>query len=112
MIKYLERKKKNIMPLTKKIIECNKKGQPVLVGTTSIEKSEKISSYLMIKKLNIMFLNAKQQNHEANIIAEAGKINAVTIATNMAGRGTDIKLGGNKDFIYDGKKENAEEVKK
>ncbi len=98
--------------ITNKIIECNKKGQPVLVGTTSIEKSEKISSYLNDKKVDHNVLNAKQHEKEANIIAEAGKINAVTIATNMAGRGTDIKLGGNKDFIYDGKKENEEEIKK
>ena len=97
--------------ITNKILECNKKGQPVLVGTTSIEKSEKISSYLKNKKIVHNILNAKQHEKEANIIAEAGKINAVTIATNMAGRGTDIKLGGNKDFIYDGKKENVEDVK-
>ncbi len=97
--------------ITNKIIECNKIGQPVLVGTTSIEKSEKISSYLSNKKINHNVLNAKQHEKEAKIIAEAGKINAVTIATNMAGRGTDIKLGGNKDFIYDGKKENAENIK-
>ena len=96
--------------ITNKIIECNKKGQPVLVGTTSIEKSEKISSYLN-KKINHNVLNAKQHEKEANIIAEAGKINAVTIATNMAGRGTDIKLGGNKDFVYDGKKEDEKIVK-
>ena len=98
--------------ITKKIIECNKKGQPVLVGTTSIEKSEKISSLLNSKKIDHNVLNAKQHQKEANIIAEAGKINAVTIATNMAGRGTDIKLGGNKDFIYDGKKEDEKVVKK
>ncbi len=97
--------------ITDKIIECNKKGQPVLVGTTSIEKSEKISSFLNKKKIKHNVLNAKQHEKEANIIAEAGKINAVTIATNMAGRGTDIKLGGNKDFIKEGKKENEEEVK-
>ena len=97
--------------ITNKILECNKKGQPVLVGTTSIEKSERISSFLNTKKINHNVLNAKQHEKEANIIAEAGKINAVTIATNMAGRGTDIKLGGNKDFIYDGKKESAEKVK-
>ena len=97
--------------ITNKILECNKKGQPVLVGTTSIEKSEKISSYLSEKKINHNVLNAKQHEKEANIIAEAGKINAVTIATNMAGRGTDIKLGGNKDFIFNGKKENEENVK-
>ena len=98
--------------ITNKIIECNRKGQPVLVGTTSIEKSEKISAYLDSKKINHNVLNAKQHEKEANIIAEAGKINAVTIATNMAGRGTDIKLGGNKDFIYDGKKEDESEIKK
>ncbi len=97
--------------ITNKILECNKKGQPVLVGTTSIEKSEKISSFLNNKKIIHNVLNAKQHEKEANIIAEAGKVNAVTIATNMAGRGTDIKLGGNKDFIYDGKKESAEKVK-
>ena len=98
--------------ITNKILECNKKGQPVLVGTTSIEKSERISSFLNTKKINHNVLNAKQHEKEANIIAEAGKINAVTIATNMAGRGTDIKLGGNKDFIYDGKKEDEVVVKK
>ncbi len=98
--------------ITNKIIECNKKGQPVLVGTTSIEKSEKISSYLNVKKIKHNILNAKQHEKEASIIAEAGKINAVTIATNMAGRGTDIKLGGNKDFIYEGKKENEQDIKK
>ncbi len=97
--------------ITNKIIECNKKGQPVLVGTTSIEKSEKISAYLDNKKIKHNVLNAKQHEKEARIIAEAGKVGAVTIATNMAGRGTDIKLGGNKDFIFDGKKENENEVK-
>ena len=98
--------------ITNKIIECNRKGQPVLVGTTSIEKSEKISSFLNNKKIRHNILNAKKHEKEARIIAEAGKINAVTIATNMAGRGTDIKLGGNKDFIYEGKKENEEQIKK
>jgi preprotein translocase subunit SecA len=97
--------------ITNKIIECNKKGQPVLVGTTSIEKSEKISNYLNNKKIKHNVLNAKQHEKEARIIAEAGKVGAVTIATNMAGRGTDIKLGGNKDFIYDGRKENINEIK-
>tara|TARA_B100001063_G_scaffold11147_1_gene8678 strand:+ start:7526 stop:10090 length:2565 start_codon:yes stop_codon:yes gene_type:complete len=96
--------------IVNKIIDCSKKGQPVLVGTTSIEKSEKISSYLNNKKINHNVLNAKQHEKEASIIAEAGKTNAVTIATNMAGRGTDIKLGGNKDYIKDGKKENKEEI--
>ena len=97
--------------ITNKIIECNKKGQPVLVGTTSIEKSEKISNLLNAKKIKHNVLNAKQHEKEARIIAEAGKVGAVTIATNMAGRGTDIKLGGNKDFIFEGKKENETLVK-
>ena len=97
--------------ITNKIIECNQKGQPVLVGTTSIEKSEKISSFLDTKKIKHNVLNAKQHEKEARIIAEAGKVGAVTIATNMAGRGTDIKLGGNKDFIFEGKKENEKIIK-
>ncbi len=85
-----------------KINECNATGQPVLVGTTSIEKSEKISELLSHKNIDHNVLNAKQHEKEAKIIAEAGKSGAVTIATNMAGRGTDIKLGGNKDFFEDG----------
>ena len=97
--------------ITNKIIECNKKGQPILVGTTSIEKSEKISALLDNKNIKHNVLNAKQHEKEARIIAEAGKVGAVTIATNMAGRGTDIKLGGNKDFIFDGKKESENEAK-
>ena len=98
--------------ITNKIIECNKIGQPVLVGTTSIEKSEKISTFLNNKKIKHNILNAKQHEHEAKIIAEAGKIGAVTIATNMAGRGTDIKLGGNKDFVEEGKTNNSDQIKK
>ena len=97
--------------ITNKIIECNKKGQPVLVGTTSIQKSENISNYLNAKKIKHNVLNAKHHEKEAMIIAEAGKVGAVTIATNMAGRGTDIKLGGNKDFIFNGKKENENVIK-
>ena len=97
--------------ITNKIIDCNKKGQPVLVGTTSIEKSEKISSFLKNKNISHNILNAKQHEKEAKIIAEAGKVGAVTIATNMAGRGTDIKLGGNKDFVEDGKKADENEIK-
>jgi preprotein translocase subunit SecA len=97
--------------ITKKIIECHKNGQPTLVGTTSIEKSEKISDLLNKKKIKHNILNAKQHEQEAQIIAEAGKIGAVTIATNMAGRGTDIKLGGNKDFIVEEKTVDREEIK-
>ncbi len=98
--------------ITNKIIECNNKGQPVLVGTTSVEKSEKISALLDNKKIKHNVLNAKQHEKEAKIIAEAGKINAVTIATNMAGRGTDIKLGGNKDFIEEGKINDFDQIEK
>ena len=97
--------------ITNKILECNKVGQPVLVGTTSIEKSEKISEFLK-KKVKHNVLNAKQHEKEAKIIAEAGKTGSVTIATNMAGRGTDIKLGGNKDFVEEGKINDVDEYKK
>ena len=90
--------KEKYLAITNKIIDCHTKGQPVLVGTTSIEKSEKISKNLIEKKIKHNVLNAKQHDKEAKIIAEAGKVGAITIATNMAGRGTDIQLGGNKDF--------------
>jgi preprotein translocase subunit SecA len=81
------------------IEECHKKGQPVLVGTVSIEKSELLAA--MIKKRGIPHnvLNAKNHEKEAEIVAQAGKLGAVTIATNMAGRGTDIKLGGNAEYM-------------
>jgi preprotein translocase subunit SecA len=90
--------KEKYLAITNKIIECINRGQPVLVGTTSIEKSEKISKNLLKKNIKHSVLNAKQHDKEAKVIAEAGKIGAITIATNMAGRGTDIQLGGNKDF--------------
>ena len=77
------------------IKECQKRGQPVLVGTTSIEASELLSSLLNAEKLNHQVLNAKQHEREALIVAEAGRPGMITIATNMAGRGTDIVLGGN-----------------
>ncbi|MBS3786256.1 MAG: preprotein translocase subunit SecA, partial [Gammaproteobacteria bacterium] len=79
------------------IQDCNKRGQPVLVGTTSIESSERISTALAKAKIAHEVLNAKQHEREAGIIADAGKPGAVTIATNMAGRGTDIVLGGNTE---------------
>ncbi len=97
--------------ITNKIIECNDKGQPVLVGTTSIEKSEKISSLLQRQNIKHNVLNAKHHEQEAKIIAEAGKIGAVTIATNMAGRGTDIKLGGNKDYEGEGQVADKNQIK-
>ncbi|MBE6856856.1 MAG: preprotein translocase subunit SecA [Ruminococcus sp.] len=82
-----------------KIIECNKKGQPILVGTISIEKSELLSAMLKRKGVKHEVLNAKHHAKEAEIVAQAGKLGAVTIATNMAGRGTDIMLGGNAEFL-------------
>ena len=80
------------------IIECHEKGQPVLVGTVSIEKSEYLSKLLKNKGIKHNVLNAKYHDKEALIVAQAGKFGAVTIATNMAGRGTDIMLGGNADY--------------
>ena len=103
--------------IIKKIEECKKSKQPVLVGTTSIEKSEKISMLLKDKNIFHSILNAKHHEQEAKIIADAGKLGAITIATNMAGRGTDIQLGGNlstlekkkliekKDFLLEEKKQ-------
>ena len=81
------------------IIECHKKGQPVLVGTISIEKSELLSAILKKHGIKHNVLNAKYHDKEAEIIAQAGKFGAVTIATNMAGRGTDIMLGGNAEYL-------------
>lgn len=81
------------------IIEAHEKGQPVLVGTISIEKSEKLSAMLKKRGIKHEVLNAKHHEKEAQIIAQAGKLGAVTIATNMAGRGTDIVLGGNAEYL-------------
>ena len=81
------------------IKECHEKGQPVLVGTISIEKSEHLSKLLKKEKIEHNVLNAKNHEKEAEIIAQAGKYGSVTIATNMAGRGTDIMLGGNAEFL-------------
>ncbi|MBE6888970.1 MAG: preprotein translocase subunit SecA [Ruminococcaceae bacterium] len=79
--------------------ECHAKGQPVLVGTITIEKSELLSKLLKARGIKHEVLNAKNHEREAEIIAQAGKKGAVTIATNMAGRGTDIKLGGNAEYL-------------
>ncbi len=84
--------------IAKAIREKNEKGQPVLVGTVSIEKSELLSSFLDKEGVKHEVLNARQHEREAHIVAQAGRIGAVTIATNMAGRGTDIQLGGNLEF--------------
>ncbi len=104
-------KEKNFAIL-KKVQECNSKDQPILVGTTSIAKSEKISELLKKNKIQHNVLNAKHHEKEAKIIAEAGKNGMVTIATNMAGRGTDIQLGGNKNLEkHENIKTNREKVK-
>lgn len=85
--------------LLQEISQCYQKGQPVLIGTISVEKSEELSRILNKNKIKHNVLNAKNHEKEAEIIAQAGKKGAVTIATNMAGRGTDILLGGNPDFL-------------
>ncbi len=81
------------------ISECHEKGQPVLVGTVTIEKSELLSKMLKRQGIQHQVLNAKHHEKEAEIVAQAGKLGAVTIATNMAGRGTDIMLGGNAEYL-------------
>ncbi len=86
--------------IVEEIKDCYERGQPVLVGTISIEKSERLSGYLKRQGIKHNVLNAKYHEKEAEIIAQAGQKEAVTIATNMAGRGTDILLGGNPDFLF------------
>ena len=83
----------------RQVKECHEKGQPVLVGTVSIEKNEKLSYLLQREGIKHNLLNAKNHEKEAEIVAQAGKLGAVTVATNMAGRGTDIMLGGNADYM-------------
>ncbi|ERT56230.1 preprotein translocase subunit SecA [Peptoniphilus sp. BV3C26] len=85
--------------VTREIIECHESGQPVLVGTISIEKSEELSKYLKRAGIKHNVLNAKNHEMESEIVAQAGRFGAVTIATNMAGRGTDIMLGGNPEYM-------------
>ncbi len=85
--------------VVEQVVACHEKGQPVLVGTVTIEKSEQLSDMLKRRGIKHEVLNAKYHEKEAEIIAQAGKLGAVTIATNMAGRGTDIMLGGNAEFM-------------
>ncbi|HSB45457.1 MAG TPA: preprotein translocase subunit SecA [Nitrospira sp.] len=92
--------KEKFAAIAEEIKECHERGQPVLVGTISIEKSEKLAGILSRNGIKHNVLNAKQHEREAEIVAQAGRKGAVTIATNMAGRGTDILLGGNPDFMY------------
>ena len=88
-----------IMAIVEQIKECHQKGQPVLVGTVSIDKSEMLSQVLKKSGIPHNVLNAKQHEKEAEIVAQAGRYGAVTISTNMAGRGTDIMLGGNPEYM-------------
>ena len=85
--------------VTEEIKACHEKGQPVLVGTVSVEKSEELSSHLKKAGIKHQVLNAKRHKQESEIVAQAGRLGAVTIATNMAGRGTDIVLGGNPEYM-------------
>ena len=93
--------------VVEEIAEKHEKGQPALVGTISIEKSERLSSMLKKRKVPHVVLNAKFHEQEATIVAQAGQVGAVTIATNMAGRGTDILLGGNPEYLAKQKAKNA-----
>ena len=92
--------KEKFAAIVEEIKECHERGQPVLVGTISIEKSERLAGLLTRNGVKHNVLNAKQHEREAEIVAQAGRRGAVTIATNMAGRGTDILLGGNPDFMF------------
>jgi preprotein translocase subunit SecA len=92
--------KEKFAAIVEEIKECHERGQPVLVGTISIEKSERLAGLLSRNGVKHNVLNAKQHEREAEIVAQAGRKGAVTIATNMAGRGTDILLGGNPDFMF------------
>ncbi len=98
--------------VVEEIAEKNEKGQPVLVGTISIEKSEHLSTMLKKRKVPHVVLNAKYHEQEATIVAQAGQVGAVTIATNMAGRGTDILLGGNPEYLARQKAKDDEELYK
>ncbi len=98
------------LAIIEQVKKCYEKGQPVLIGTISIEKSELLSKLLKKQKIKHNVLNAKHHQQEAHIIANAGRFGAVTIATNMAGRGTDIQLGGNAEMISQDKKQDLLKV--
>ena len=104
---YLTEKDK-VAAIVEDIVDCSERGQPVLVGTTSIEASELLSSFLKKQNIKHSVLNAKQHEREAQIVQNAGRSGAITIATNMAGRGTDIVLGGSMDAAFADAGENAE----
>lgn len=91
--------KEKLRAVVDEINKCHEKGQPVLVGTSSIENSEKVSKFLKTKRIPHHVLNAKHHEREAEIVSQAGRKGAITIATNMAGRGTDIVLGGNPEYL-------------
>jgi preprotein translocase subunit SecA len=91
--------KEKFRAVVEEIVDCHQRGQPVLVGTVSIEKSERLDRILQRRKIRHVVLNAKYHEREADIVAQAGRLGAVTIATNMAGRGTDIVLGGNPEGL-------------
>ncbi|RIL11671.1 MAG: preprotein translocase subunit SecA, partial [Proteobacteria bacterium] len=97
--KVFRTRKEKYEAVCKDIVEINQNGQPVLVGTISIEQSETLSKFLKTKNIPHNVLNAKAHEREAEIVAQAGRFGAVTISTNMAGRGTDIVLGGNPEFL-------------
>ncbi|MBI5903818.1 MAG: preprotein translocase subunit SecA [Deltaproteobacteria bacterium] len=108
-------KKEKFRAAIKEIEECNRTGRPVLVGTISIDDSEKLSAMLSKQGTPHHVLNAKHHEREAEIVAQAGRLNAVTISTNMAGRGTDILLGGNPEFMaasMAGKDDSTDEYRK
>ena len=96
-------KKEKLAAIVRDVAKRHKKGQPVLLGTASVESSEIVSSLLDVAKIPHQVLNAKQHDKEAAVVAVAGRKGAVTVATNMAGRGTDIMLGGNVEFLADAK---------
>src|SRR5262249_40020660 len=85
--------------VVKELKECHERGQPVLVGTTSVEKNDALSRMLTRENIPHNVLNAKQHEREASVVAQAGRKGAITVATNMAGRGTDILLGGNPEML-------------